>query len=232
MTTLTDRLANIDCCAVSDALDSLELPPAVDGLHPLSVRKRVAGRAVTVKLDSRPAASGSKRHLATAAIEAANAGEVIVIEHRSRTDCAGWGGVLSTGASLKNISGVVIDGAARDIDEAIELSFPVYGRKQVAVTARGRVYETAFNERIEICGVSVEPGDYIICDSSGVACIPQNRAEEVISAAEKIAQKERLMVAELKTGRPITEVMGLDYETMLSDSKVPATNTQSSRNKT
>ena len=215
MDTLTERLKSLDCCAVSDALDALGLQPAVEGLPPLSVHRRIAGRAVTVKLDSTPHQGGSKRHLGTLAIENAGPGNVIVVEHQSREDCAGWGGVLATGARLKAIEGVIIDGAARDIDEAIELDFPVYGRKPIAVTARGRVYETAFNTSVDIAGVAVEPGDYVIADSSGVAFIPAANAEEVISAAETIARKEQLMVAELKKGLPITEVMGLNYEEML-----------------
>lgn len=215
MDALIKRLSSIDCCAVSDALDAWGLKPAIEGLPPLSVRKRIAGRAVTIKLDTTPPEGGSKRHLGTLAVETAGPGDVIVVEHQSRDDCAGWGGVLATGAKLKNIEGVVIDGAARDIDEAIDLDFPIYGKKPIAVTARGRVYETQFNSGINIAGVSVEPGDLVIADSSGVAFIPANRAEEVVSAAETIAKKEKLMVAELEKGLPITEVMGLNYEKML-----------------
>ena len=42
---LVARLAALDSCAVSDALDSLGLPPAVAGLTPLSMRRRIAGPA-------------------------------------------------------------------------------------------------------------------------------------------------------------------------------------------
>jgi regulator of RNase E activity RraA len=215
MADLAERLNQVDCCAVSDALDALGLDPAIQGLAPLTVRERISGRAVTVKLGSSPPDSATTRHLGAGAVDAAESGDVIVVEHVSRDDCAGWGGVLSTGASLAGVSGVVIDGAARDIDEAHELGFPVYGRKAIAVTARGRVYEQSFNEAIEVGGVGVSPGDYIIADSSGVAVIPKGRAEEVIAKAEMIAGKERLMVEELRKGRRISDVMGLDYEKML-----------------
>jgi 4-hydroxy-4-methyl-2-oxoglutarate aldolase len=215
MSDLIKRLGQIDCCAVSDALDSLGLPPAVAGLPPLTVRRRIAGRVVTVKLGKAPPEGGSKRHLGTGAIEAASAGDVILVQHTERDDCAGWGGVLSTGASLKGISGVVIDGACRDIDEAIALDFPIYGRAAIAVTARGRVYEQDFNCPIEIGGIEVQPGDYLLADSSGVALIPAARIEQVIVAAETIARKESLMVQELRKGTPITQVMGLNYEKML-----------------
>lgn len=215
MASIIERLLAIDSCAVSDALDSLDLPPAVEGLSPLSVRKKIAGPVVTVKLGKNPPEGGSKQHLGTGAIEAASAGDVIAVEHIEREDCAGWGGVLSTGASLKGIAGIVIDGAARDIDEAIDLEFPVYGCKATAVTARGRIYEQDFNCPITVGGIEMSPGDYVLADSSGVAIIPKNRVEEVLQAAEMIAGKERLMVEELKKGTPITEVMGLNYEKML-----------------
>src|ERR1700730_17605453 len=125
---LRARLALLDSCAVSDALDSLGLPPADVGLAPLSVVKPICGPVVTVKLIAVPAGDSlagrsvskpqhSPRHLCTAAIESAARGDVIVIEHSSGVECAGWGGVLSVGAQVKGVEGVVIDGPARDIDE-------------------------------------------------------------------------------------------------------------------
>lgn len=209
------RLAAVDCCAVSDALDASGLPPAVTGLMPLSARRRIVGTAVTVKLEPVDGGGGTGRHLGTAAVEAAGQDNIIVVEHLSRNDCAGWGGILSTGASLKGIPGVVIDGSARDIDEAIGLEFPIYGRKGVAVTALRRVRETGFNEEVRIGGVRVAPGDYVIADSSGVAFVPAEHIETVLARAENIVARERRMVEEVRQGRPITEVMGENYEKML-----------------
>ena len=212
---LVARLLAVDSCAVSDALDSLGLAPAVIGLSPLTVKRRIAGPAVTVKLGPEAPSRGSARHLGTAAIEAARPGDVIVIEHSSGIQCAGWGGVLSSGAQLAGVVAVVIDGPARDIDEARALQFPVFGRQANARTARGRVYEQDFNCPVEIGEVTVEPGDITLADSSGVVFVPGGRLAEVVRRAERIAEKERLMVAALRKGERITEVVGRDYETML-----------------
>ncbi len=76
-------------------------------------------------------------------------------------ECAGWGGVLSVGAQVNGVEGVVIDGPARDIDEARALGFPVYGRSPIARTARGRAYEIDFNCEIRIGAVGVIPGDVV-----------------------------------------------------------------------
>ena len=54
------RLARLDACAVSDALDQLGLPPSVTGLLALSVRRRVSGRVTTVKLAAGKAPCGRR----------------------------------------------------------------------------------------------------------------------------------------------------------------------------
>jgi hypothetical protein len=45
--------------------------------------------------------------------------------------------------------------------------------------------------------------------------VPQAEIERVLEAAEFVAAKERAMVAALREGTPISEVMGRNYETML-----------------
>ena len=224
---LRARLALLDSCAISDALDSLGLPPAVVGLAPLSVVKPICGPVMTVKLIAVPAGDSlasrsvskpqhSPRHLCTAAIESAARGDVIVIEHSSGVECAGWGGVLSVGAQVNGVKGVVIDGPARDIDEARALGFPVYGRSPIARTARGRAYEIDFNCEIRIGEVRVVPGDVVFADSSGVVFLPAAQIEEIVRRAARIAERERLMIQALRAGDRITEVVGRNYEEMLT----------------
>jgi len=48
-----------------------------------------------------------------------------------------------------------------------------------------------------------------------VCFIPADRIEEVLATAEKIAEKERLMTADVLAGKPVSEVMGTNYEDML-----------------
>jgi len=168
-----------------------------------------------VKLGPDKPAGGTTRHLCTAAIEAAQRGDIIAIEHASGVQCAGWGGVLSAGARVRGVAGVVIDGPARDIDESRDLDFPVYGRSAIARTARGRAYEQDFDCPIVLGGIAVAPGDFMLADSSGVVVVPRERLDEVLARAERIAARERLMVEALRKGEPITAVVGRDYEEML-----------------
>jgi regulator of RNase E activity RraA len=219
MDSITQRLLRIDCCAVSDAMDKLGIKDRVaSGLEQRSTTQRIAGRVVTYRLipaSEAPPQTGAPRHLGTTAIELAAPGEVIVVEQRTGIDAGSWGGILTLGAKVKGVAGVVVDGPVRDIDEARSYGFPVYCRALTARTARTRVAEVECNGPVNIGGVVVQPGDYVIADASGVAFIPATQAEAVLSAAEQIAGREAAMAKALLQGKPITEVMGADYEHML-----------------
>ena len=222
---LRQRLSRLDSCAVSDALDKLGLPGCVTGLAALTSQKKIAGWVRTVKLvakDAAPAQAGPRKHLGTTAIEAANPGEIIVIEQRSGIDAASWGGILSLGASLRGVAGVIANGPVRDIDEARQLDFPIFGRFATARTARNRIAEAANDEPVTIGNVSVRPGDLALADGSAVVFITADQAARVIQVAEAIARREAAMAGALRSGRRITEVMGADYEHMLDTPDKPA----------
>jgi regulator of RNase E activity RraA len=121
---------------------------------------------------------------------------------------------------LKGLSGVVIDGACRDIDEARDLEFPVYARSVVPMTARGRVMQDSFNQEIQFAGVQVHPGDLVIADGSGVVIIPREKEDEVVTAAELVARKEAEMAAGIRQGVSGLEMLEkLGYEQMLEPGK-------------
>ena len=64
------RLARLDSCVASDALDKLGLTGVVAGLTRLSTDGKLAGSVLTVRLE-RADGRLAERHLCTAAIEAA-----------------------------------------------------------------------------------------------------------------------------------------------------------------
>jgi len=209
------RLGRLDSCAVSDALDKLELPASVSGIQRFSTERRIAGRVLTVTLGLAGGRPASSRHLCTAAIEAAQPGDIIVVEQRTGVDAASWGGNLSIGAQVRGVAGVIVEGPARDIDDSRRLDFPVFARSHTARTARGRIVEVATNEPITVGAVTVSPGDYVVADGSGVAFVPQSQIEPVLETAETIVHREEAMAHAIRNGTPISQVMGANYERML-----------------
>ena len=217
---IATRLARLDACAISDALDQLGLPPSVTGLAPRAARERIAGSIITVKLAAgRPPEGTPPRHLCTTAIDMAEPGQVIVVEQRTGIECAGWGGILSSAARVRSISGVIVEGLARDVDEAGEIGFPVYARGATARTARGRIFETATGDPITVGDVTVATGDWVVADGSGAAFVPAARIADVLAAAERIAAREAGMTRAVLAGHPVWIVMGGDYEHLLETSE-------------
>jgi 4-hydroxy-4-methyl-2-oxoglutarate aldolase len=208
------RLSRLDSCAVSDALDKLGLKGSVTGIHRFTTNVRIAGRVLTVKLD-RAEGRTNARHLCTAAIEAATPGDIIVVEQSTGLDAASWGGNLAIGAKMRGVTGVIVEGPARDIDDCQRIEFPVFARSHTARTARGRIVEVATNEPISVGDVTVTPGDYVVADSSGVVFVAQGEIERVLETAEAIVAREDAMAQALRDGIPISQVMGANYETML-----------------
>jgi regulator of RNase E activity RraA len=175
----------------------------------------VVGRAVTVKIAS-AGLTKSKNHLGVKAIEAAERGDVIVIDNGGRLDTSCWGGVLTNGAKMKGVSAVVVDGAIRDLDDCMDARFPVYARGTVVATARGRIMEEATNVMIQFAGVQVRPGDMVMGDRSGVVIIPQEKLDETLAKAEELCAIEERMVAEIRAGASILEVDSkYNYEKMI-----------------
>ena len=183
------RFAALSTTNVSDAMDALGIHGATYGIRPMwHTMEKVLGPAVTLKMTAAGQTKG-KYHLGVRAIDAAEPGDVIVVDNGGRIDTSCWGGVLATGASVKGISGVVIDGACRDLDDCVELNFPVYAR---GVTPNGP-YKNGpgeINVPVVIGGKIVRPGDIVVGDDDGVLFIDPQIAEDLAAATRAVEEKE------------------------------------------
>ena len=210
------RMLRLSTTNVSDAMDKVGIRGAVSGIRPMYDCPRVVGRAVTIKITAAGMLK-SEHHLGVHAIDAADAGDIIIIDNRGDLENNCWGEILSMGAKMKGISGVVVDGAARDIDMCKEFEFPVYARGTVPITARGRIMQESFNEVIRIGDIQVRPGDIVMADINGIVIVPVEKLDEVLDTADQILQKEAAMVEELRKGASMIEVdKKFAYEQMLN----------------
>ena len=200
------RFEKLSTTNVSDAMDALGYRGATFGIRPMRESwGKVVGRAVTVKMTAAGETKG-QHHLGVKAIAAAEAGDIIIIDNGGRLDTSCWGGILANGAKMKGVSAVVIDGACRDLDDCIEVDFPVYARGTVVATARGRIMEESTNTMIQFGGVQVRPGDIVMGDRSGVVIVPQEHVDVILEKAESLWEKEENMIREIRAGEPMLDV--------------------------
>lgn len=203
---LLAQFTALDTAAVSDALDQCGLPPGQGGLRPMWGRTKVAGFARTIELEPLAGEHGGA-HILTGTIAESGPTDVIVIANGGRTDVSSWGGIVSVGASVRGVRGVITDGACRDVGQARELGFPVHARAQVPVTARGRLRQKSSGEPVALGGVVVNQGDVVLADEGGVVVVPRKRAADVLKAAQAVADREAAIEAEVRAGVPLPDAM-------------------------
>lgn len=200
------RLERLDTTTVSDALDFLSLPGATVGLRPLWNCPRIVGRASTVQLGPKTDSSPTV-HLISPVIAAITAGDRILVITGGIDGVSCWGDILANAAKVKGIRGTVIDGFSRDIDANEEIAYPIYGRGATMVSARNRVVQVNAGQPINVAGVTVAEGDYVIADRCGSVFVPASRIDEVLDLAERIVRRQDGMVQAVRAGRSVEDVM-------------------------
>ncbi len=136
---------------------------------------------------------------ALAALELAQAGDVIVIA------CDGFDGVGVVGdrfagmARNKGIAGIVVDGLVRDRPGMRDAGVPCFARGTNASSA----YSLGPGEAglpIAIGGTTIEAGDLAIGDSEGVVIVRQSAMAEVLVSLEQVKANELRLDREVTAG--------------------------------
>jgi regulator of RNase E activity RraA len=201
-----DRLARLDTNTISDALDFLGLPGATYGLRPLWDCQKVVGRASTIQLGPK-ADTAPTVHLISPVIDAVTTEDRVLVISGGADGISCWGDILANAAVAKGIRGSIIDGMSRDIEGSESIGYPVYGRGVTMISARNRVVQLDSGKPVQMAGVTVNEGDYVIADRCGTVFVPAPRIEEVLDFGERIARRQDGMVAAVRAGRSVAEVM-------------------------
>ena len=192
MSDLKKQLGVATSANVSDVLGSLGvmhpgIKPAVSGF-------RMVGRAFTVK-----AYPGSIITVHKALVEA-SAGDLIVVDGEGDVGSGALlGEIMALECQTKGFSGIVIDGAVRDVDGLRELGFPVFAR---GVTPRVGTNRRLGQTQVPVScgGIVVHPGDMIFGDNNGVVAIPQDKEDGLAAALAALLAKEEKMMEDIRRG--------------------------------
>ncbi|WP_321920929.1 RraA family protein [Burkholderia sp. BCC1998] len=203
---LLERLTSLDTNTVSDALDFLGMPGATVGLRPLWNCPKIVGRASTIQLGPKADAKPTV-HLISPVVDAIATDDRVLVIAGGADGISCWGDILANAATAKRIRGSVIDGLSRDIDGSESIGYPVYGRGITMISARNRVIQIDSGTPVQMAGVTVHQDDYVIADRCGTVFIPARCIEDVLDLGERIAKRQDGMVAAVRAGRPVADVM-------------------------
>lgn len=182
----------------------------------------VAGRMCLMSANMRPIAFGQHacgpavtawnypgdNLMIHAALDVAEAGQVLVFSNGGTSQGALWGDVACGYAKKKGIAGTVVHGAVRDTDALRGLEFPVWST-HVSVEHPEKRGPGATNVPIVVDGVLVEPGDIIAADSDGVLVIPRALLARTVEGAEKRAATEVEFRARIAAGARPMDLLGI-----------------------
>ncbi|MGC8610052.1 MAG: 3-hexulose-6-phosphate synthase [Thermoplasmata archaeon] len=195
-----DALIKVSTPNISDAMHR---KGAIHGLNPILPKGgKMVGPALTVRTIDGDWAKPVE------AIDKAEPGQVIVIDVAGG-ETAVWGELASWSAKVKGISGVVINGAVRDIDFIKEINFPVFAKYIVPNAGEPKGYGEIGVE-LEFGGQKIRTGDWIVGDESGLVVIPKENVVEIANRALDVLERENRLREEIKRGSTLSKVSKLE----------------------
>ncbi|MFB7933913.1 RraA family protein [Streptomyces sp. NPDC056039] len=171
-------------------------------LRPLWTGARLCGPAFTVQ-----GAGGDNLALHHAVLQAPP-GSVLVAD-LGGARFGHWGEVLTVAAQHRGITGLLIDGGARDAAEIEALGFPVFSRNNAILGTR-KDFRGVFGRRVAVGGITVGTGDLVVGDVDGVVALPAAEAGRILDRADARVAHETELMARLREGRSTLELY--DFE--------------------
>lgn len=202
-------------CVIGDVLDAQGfrhqfLPPTIRPLAPDMV---LVGRAMTVLeadyfvepgMDGRSGWAEKPFGVMFEALDDLKRDEIYITSGVCGA-YAQWGEMMTTRARVLGAAGAILNGYARDTHGVLKLGFPTfchgsYGQDQ---GVRGKVLD--YRLRIEIGGVTIDPGSIVFGDIDGVVAIPRSAEKETLRLAFEKARGEKLVAKAIREGMSTVE---------------------------
>ncbi len=114
--------------------------------------------------------------------------------------CAQFGELSAVSLRARGAVGVVPEGGTRDVDFIVREGFPVFCRHATPQDSVPRWDCVAWGHEVEIGGVRVTTGEYVVGEADGVVVIPAARVEEVLSRAESVVGTENAVRDAVRQG--------------------------------
>ncbi len=160
-------------------------------IRPLRPGVRVIGTATTCLV-----AKGDNKGVRDAIAAGPATGAVLVVGGAADSPAAIMGGLVAEALSMNGFRAVVTDGLVRDSNEVAE---------HIKVWCRGTTPRApakngpgSVGQPVEIGGVTVHPGDFVVCDDDGVVVWPAAAVNALKQKARDRDAKDMARAANLR----------------------------------
>jgi regulator of RNase E activity RraA len=213
-----EELQEFDTPTVWNALEIFKLRPntrgfTYPGLLPRTpADKPMVGYAATAKVSGINAPTPEEKEMMFAFfadVRAVGGPVIAVVEDIDpRPIGSFWGEVQATTFKALGAVGTLTQGGVRDLKEVGQLGFQFFSTDIMVARAESHLVDR--NGPVNICGMTVNPGDLIHADCHGAVIIPPEAAPMLADACRRVSDAELLVLEPcreaLKTGgKPTVE---------------------------
>lgn len=204
-----DALRKIDSPTIANAIEAFNVRDRTEGYASLELRCQfpdlppTVGYAVTCTVDS---TSPGKRpptalHDLFAVVQSAPKPAVIVMKDIGPDRLRGChaGDVLATIFQTLGAVGLITDGGVRDLVGVRQRAPNFQLFAPGVVVAHGTTAVIEIGLTVNICGLTIKPGDLLHGDANGLVSIPHSVADKVAEQAEKVWERERTLIEYVKS---------------------------------
>ena len=140
------------------------------------------------------------------AVDSCLPGDILICAAGGSVRSGIWGELLSTAASNRGCSGVIVHGAVRDIRKMTEMGFPVFATDKSPYDSLNRQRIIDVDVQVQIDGVVFNSGDLVFADEDGIVVIPASVEEQVIGRAFEKVGAENISRDAIRSGMKAGEV--------------------------
>ncbi len=143
---------------------------------------------------------------AVAALAVARPGDVLLIATGGWTGTASIGDLFAGMARNAGLAAIVTDGLVRDVDGLARAGVPVFamGLTPASPSASG---PGTVGLPIVVGGLSVDAGDLVVCDRTGVVVVRRSELEATAIALERVVGLESEEAQRVAAGQVVPEAM-------------------------
>jgi regulator of RNase E activity RraA len=202
---LLERCARMGSSTWSDALDACGIAGVVQGIPRRSGDGVAVGFAVTARHEWGPLGDFDRADFAVGRLVAATGpGRVLMVDVGGAA-ISTFGGIASLAAAGRQATAVVIDGGCRDTDEIRATGLTLAARWVTPTTGKTRLKLQTMGEPVTIGGVSVEEGDLVVVDDTGIVAVPRRELPRVLAEAERILAVDHAVEKGIRSGKTFAD---------------------------
>ncbi|PON25715.1 hypothetical protein TGAM01_v205600 [Trichoderma gamsii] len=120
------------------------------------------------------------------------------------------GGIMALRMKVRQVTGIMVAGRVRDLDELRSTALPIWAYGTSTVGAGGGSVPWAAQVAVEVNGVQVTPGDVAFSDpGNGVVIIPQDKVGQVLELLPSLVAADAKVKEDVLKGMSVYEAFKL-----------------------